>query len=249
MFPPSSRPLLPASPSRLLPLLLLALLVVATPALARRCGDDVGGRRVACACGDVVVSSVRLDARHPVTHAPCDGDGLVVESAAGLVVDLGGTTITGSGRGVGLSVTGHGGAELRGPGTIAGFDAGVVARRDALQAVSDVVARGNRTDGFRLAGSGYALLRCQATSNGRQGFVLRGDGFRVEGCQATDNGRDGIEVAGSNASLDAQAGNVARGNRRAAARVRGEGNAVDPALAPPPKARRHHACREGASCR
>jgi hypothetical protein len=247
MSAPSSRSFLTVSPSRLLPL--LALLLVATPAVARRCGDDVGGRRVPCACGDVVVSSVRLDARHPVTQSACAADGLVVDGAPGLVVDLGGSTITGSGRGVGLSFTGHDGAELRGPGTIEGFDSGVVARRDALGQVSDVVARGNRSDGFRIVGSGFAVLRCEATQNGRQGFVLRGDAFHVEGCQATDNGRDGLDVAGAGAVLDAQAGNVASGNHRAAARVRGKDNAVDPALAPPPKARHRHICREGASCR
>jgi len=250
MFPPWLGPFLTASPSRLL-LPLLTVLVLAGPAAARRCGDDVDGRRVPCRCGDVIVGSVRLDGRDPITHATCDGDGLVVDVRAGdaAVIDLGGATITGGGRGVGLSVIGggRGGATLRGPGTIAGFDTGVVARPGTLAEATDLVARGNRSDGFRLAGSGFAVVRCQATGNGRQGFVLRGDGYRAEGCTATGNGRDGIDVAGRNAVLDAGAGNLSRDNRGVAARVRGRGHTVDPALAPPP--RRRHACPEGASCR
>ena len=49
---------------------------------AADCGDDINGRRVACACGDVVVASVRLQPDDPILGAPCGGDGLVVRPPA-----------------------------------------------------------------------------------------------------------------------------------------------------------------------
>src|SRR5437773_6779862 len=51
-------------------LTLLGVVLAAGPASAlRRCGDDVDGGAVPCACGDLLVGSHRLDAADPVTTA------------------------------------------------------------------------------------------------------------------------------------------------------------------------------------
>src|SRR2546428_12538280 len=61
-------------------LTLLGVVLAAGPASAfRRCGDDVDGGAVPCACGDLLVGSHRLDAADPVTTARCPGHGPVVD--------------------------------------------------------------------------------------------------------------------------------------------------------------------------
>lgn len=218
-------------------LALLASLAGASAAHAARCGDDVGGRVVLCDCGDVVVSAVRLTAAHPVATRTCSGDALLVDvppSTPAPTVDLGGQTLRGTQRGTGIRVLrgGRDGIALIGPGEVVGFDVGIAARPDAITQLSDVRATGNRSDGFRLAGTGYVLQRCEASGNGRSGFVLRGEGYRVDDSHAVDNGRDGFDVGGTDAQLAAEGRNTAGRNRRDGARVRGRRNEVDPSLAP-----------------
>lgn len=47
------------------------LVTVATTALAAPCGDALDGRRVACRCGDTVVTDTRLLATDPVVTTRC----------------------------------------------------------------------------------------------------------------------------------------------------------------------------------
>src|SRR2546426_3368931 len=135
---------------------ILGVVLVLTPAYAggpRRCGDDVDGRGTAvrCECGDLVVSSHTLTAADPITQHPCPGTGLLVDAPAdrpGPTLSLGGQTIAGSGRGVGIQVAGGGtdGATLRGPGAVQGFDTGVPAVNGSLARAADRLVTGNRGD-------------------------------------------------------------------------------------------------------
>src|SRR6266705_3395312 len=110
---------------------LLGVVLAAGPASAlRRCGDDVDGGAVPCACGDLLVGSHRLDAADPVTTARCPGNGLVV----------------------------HGTLSLVGPGSIERFETGVRAEGDApLARVTAVRVADNRLDGLVAHAEGYAL--------------------------------------------------------------------------------------------
>lgn len=215
----------PRVPSRLLACVLL-LNALPAVAFAARCGDDVDGRgtRVACACGDIVVSAVRLDAADPITQAPCPGAGLVVDvppSVQRPTLDLNGLVVTGSGRDAGIDVVsgGQGGLAIVGPGTVTGFDHGIVTREGALAQASQVHADGNARDGFRLAGRGYQLVACSADHNGRDGFVLQGQDYRLDDCTAVANGRDGFAVRGRPAT-SVEAANTAADNGRRGARTR-----------------------------
>ncbi|TMB51527.1 MAG: hypothetical protein E6J56_18945, partial [Deltaproteobacteria bacterium] len=64
-----------ARPRTLRLLTFFCVVLAAGPASAlRRCGDDVDGGAVPCACGDLLVGSHRLDAADPVTTARCPGN-------------------------------------------------------------------------------------------------------------------------------------------------------------------------------
>ena len=186
-----------------LALLALACLVAAGRAFGAHCGDDVDGHGTAvpCACGDTLVSSRTLGSGDPITQAPCPGTGLVVAVPAdhpGAVLNLAGETITGGGTGTGIVVSrgGQGGLTLVGPGSVRGFGLGVDAAGEALAVASEVGSYDNRTDGFLVAGAGWTIHGCEASSNGRDGFSLRGARFNVEGNRAYGNGRYGFRISG-----------------------------------------------------
>jgi len=115
---------------------LFMVVVLCPPALASTlCGDDVDGQRVACSCGDTVVSSTRLRQEDPVVNQRCSHNGLQLRAAGSidsLVLDLAGFTLTGSGSGTGILVLDGGsqGAVIVGgnpsePGHVAGFRRGI----------------------------------------------------------------------------------------------------------------------------
>jgi hypothetical protein len=219
----------PAPAHRRLPSLLVAVVLAASaaPATAARCGDDVDGRgtRVACACGDVLVSSARIAPSDPLVQTPCPTAGLVVDVPATVTrpvtLDLGGVIVAGSGRDVGIEVLAGGphGLVVTGPGGVRGFDLGIVAREGALASLVAVESSDNLRDGFRLAGRDYRIDACRADRNGRDGFVLHGEGYRLDGCEAVGNGRDGFAIRGRPATMVADA-NTADANGRRAARPR-----------------------------
>ena len=216
-----------------------ALLVAAAPAAAagpRRCGDDVGGRAVPCDCGDVLIGSRTLGADDPITSRVCPGGGLLVAVSTGAPaarLALGGHVLAGSGRGVGIQVVGGGagGLTIAGPGGVRGFATGIQAVNGTLARLADVVAADNATDGFVLAGEGFALLGSEASHNGRDGFVLRGHRYRVERNRALANGRHGFVARGREAAIGGEAGDEAAGNGREGFRVCGQGHDVAHAVA------------------
>ena len=222
----------------LLPGLVCCALLVAPAAAAgpRRCGDDVGGRAVPCDCGDVLIGSRTLGADDPIISRVCPGSGLLVAVPTGAPaarLALGGHVLAGSGSGVGIQVVGGGagGLTIAGPGGVRGFATGIQAVNGTLARLADVVAADNASDGFVLAGEGFAVLGSEASHNGRDGFVLRGHRYRVERNRALANGRDGFVARGREAAIGGEAGNEATGNGREGFRVRGQGHDVARAVA------------------
>src|SRR5437879_306283 len=106
--------------------LLLALVAPATA--IRPCGDDVDGKgkHVACACGDLLVSSHVLGPADEVTTTACPSNGLLVAGTGTVTLDLDGRTIAGNGQGIGILVV-RGSLLLVGPGSVAHFGIGLVA--------------------------------------------------------------------------------------------------------------------------
>jgi nitrous oxidase accessory protein NosD len=119
-------------------------------------------------CGVTIVENLKLD--HDLA---CTGNGLIV-GADGLTLDLNGRTITGSGTGVGINVTGRTGVTILG-GTIRRFFAGVLTNTS-----SDVVIKLNQfeanVDGVDLqAGSQGATIRHNSfQGSSSRGIMIRG---------------------------------------------------------------------------
>ncbi len=209
--------------------------VLGGPAAAKFCGDDVSGRDIACACGDVLVSDLTLG-DDPITRQTCPHDGLVVrvdEDGGAIEIDLAGRTLRGAGAGVGLRVLsgGPGGARIvsrNGPATLEGFDDGIAGRgTDAVALVQDVVIRGSRRDGLRLTGRQYVLRRITVEGAGRDGFALGGAGFEVTDTRALDCRRYGYFVMGDSGVIGGDgAGNSAERSGTAGFNFMGAGHTL-----------------------
>jgi len=185
---------------------ILALLVA--PARAGVCGDDVDGKRVACSCGDIVVSDVRLRVDDPVVSGRCPHDGLIVRAAVttdSIDIDLAGQVLAGSGHGYGILVERGGtdgaaivsttsGKQAR-PGEIVGFGTGIFSpMSEGVRRIENVNATANARDGVRLNARGAILLDLKTNRNGRTGLALRGRGGRVVGLESNDNGNAGARI-------------------------------------------------------
>jgi len=215
-----------------------ATLALAASAAAAPCGDDVEGVRLACRCGDTVVSSTRLTATDPVASQRCKLDGLTVHASAqaeSLTLDLAGLAIQGSGSGVGVLVTygGADGARILGGiagarGLVTGFGTGVIATAlESIANISHLEVRDNDDEGLRLAIAGTVLDDVAASGNGRDGIHLRGTGGRLIGVTSSDNGEHGIRVFSHRTVVEAEADR----NGRSGVIVDGFGNDVSGAVA------------------
>jgi hypothetical protein len=187
------------------------VLVPATRAAAA-CGDDIGGKRVACRCGDVVVADTRLQASDPVVSERCSTDGLVVRAkpdAQSIVLDLAGLTILGTGQGTGIRVIdgGRDGAVIVGgdgaAAEVAGFGTGFRARgQRSVRELRNVSFTANERDGVVLRGAGSEVLGVTAERNGRDGLRIGGRGTRLDGVSAQQNGGDGVRLTTPSAQVD-----------------------------------------------
>jgi len=196
----------PAADVGLLALVLCFWLLLPSIAMSD-CGDDVGGSRVACRCGDVVVTDATLQADDPVVVERCTGDGLVVRAEPGtesLRLDLGGQTLLGSGTGIGVRVLdgGAGGAFVVGgsadqPGAVIGFDTGLRAvTRGSLAEVSNLIVRGNERDGLIVRGTGTIVENVVSDANGRDGMRLSGRDLDARELRSRGNSRYGVRASG-----------------------------------------------------
>src|SRR5437870_965535 len=200
--------------SRALRLLLAIGLVLAAgrASAMHRCGDDVDGKPVACACGDLLVSSRTLGAADAVTTKRCALNGLVVAASGPITLDLGGRTVAGNGQGVGVLVV-RGTLSLVGPGSIERFETGVRAQGEApLASVVAVRLADHRLDGLVAQGDGYSIQGSIAEGNGRNGFALGGNGYALDGNRASGNARYGFKLVGMGAHVGGGLGNEARAN-------------------------------------
>jgi len=195
------------------------------PAIASAglCGDDVAGVRVACSCGDFVVSDTMLVATDPVVTDRCPTDGLVVQAAEGtdsLTLDLGGLSITGSGVGVGLLVSNGGsdGAVISGgpdsirPGQVVGFGDGLRVRTQrALSELANVDFRGNTGDGVAIRSYETKVTAVRAFANGRDGIRISGRKATLDTLESDGNGRFQLNMETSSAAQAALDGAITQG--------------------------------------
>ncbi len=200
-----------------------ALLLPASPSAAGVCGDDVGGVRVACACGDTVVSNTVLSATDPVVSQPCAGDGLLLaaaQGADGLVLELTGLSLVGSGKGIGLRVLrgGAGGAVIIGGdgdtrASIARFRTGVAGvGSNVIREIRNVDLIANARDGMQVRSSGMLVESVTATRNGRDGVRVSGHGSTLTGVESDENLGSGLRVGGSGTTVRARSvGNGSNG--------------------------------------
>jgi len=204
-------------------------------AQAASCGDDVGGLRIACACGDDVVSDTVLAASDPVVSESCSGDGLVVfvpKESDGITLNLGGRSIVGRGTGVGIRVVrgGRVGSTILGGGEdgrraeVAHFRTGITAHgRNDLVALVGVDVHDNRSDGLRLHTSGVRIEDVRSDGNGRDGLSLFGHANEVTGVVAERNSSEGVQVRGAGSTVNAATSD----NRGHGLVVSGRGNRVE----------------------
>jgi hypothetical protein len=187
--------------------LLAALLVLVGTGVteAKFCGDDIGGARVACACGDVVASDTVLQVGDPVVSQRCELDGLIVRAdpaAESITLNLNGLSLVGRLRGVGIKVTrgGSDGAVVVGGyaprlGEVVGFAYGLTSMSpNALARLERVVAKANRNEGFMIRQAGAIVQEIAAEKNGAGGMRLLGSGGRFLGLRADENKNAGIAV-------------------------------------------------------
>lgn len=211
---------------------LAAAVAVPGAASAKSCGDDIDGQRVACSCGDTVVADTVLWATDPVVSEPCSGDGLVVlapPGSEGIALNLGGQSIVGRGRGVGIRVvrggslgsTIVGGDADEARAEIARFDTGIRGSgSNVLREVRGIDVHDNTGDGLYLHTSGVVVDDVRTERNGHDGAALSGHGNALTSVVAESNVRDGLQVHGSGASVEAET----TGNRRHGTVVGGRGN-------------------------
>jgi hypothetical protein len=212
---------------------LAAGMLMAAPATAADCGDDVDGERVACACGDNVVSDTTLKPGDPVISDPCSGDALVLfppRESNGITLNLGGHALVGKGYGAGIRVLRGGklGSSIVGGGERPGARAEIVkfgtgiraSGRNLLREVRDLTVRDNRYDGLQLRTNGVVVTGVDSRSNGRDGVVVSGHGNEVSGVVSSGNLRDGLQVRGTGSQVRAETS----GNRRNGTVVGGRGN-------------------------
>jgi hypothetical protein len=209
----------------------LGMLLLASLVDAGQCGDDIAGKRVACACGDTVVSDTVLRRADPVVATRCYGGGLVVQAdgmAETITLDLDGLTLIGTGAGDGIEVRAGGseGAVLRGgstkrAGQVVGFGTGIhVSRAGAARRIESLTVSGNRHDGILLRNAGTILLGIRAHRNGRDGIRATGQGGRFLGVETTENAGSGIQLSSRYTVVEA----TSERNRRHGISVRGSRN-------------------------
>lgn len=222
----------------------------ALPASAKFCGDDIGGTRVACDCGDVVISDTRLEAGDPVVNRRCSLDGLVVAPSfrrESLTLDLNGLTISGDLYGVGIRVESGGasGAVLRGAGSgraygqVVGFMTGIASRSfGSVARIEGVEVHGARSHGVSLRGRGVLLVDVTAIGNGGDGVHLVGHGGRLVRVSAFANAKNGVVVLADAPIVEASAerngghGVVVRGRGATLGEIRALANGGVGLLAP-----------------
>jgi hypothetical protein len=171
---------------------------VAAPTCTGTCGDTSGpsGGDLPCCCGDTVTSDTTL-AGDPVTRPPARRR---LALGAGVDLDLGGSTVSGSGGGAGITVAA--GGAIRN-GTVSGFGTGVLvdgADPAARVAVAGVTSRLNLGDGILVRAAPGAADLDDPTAQ----LDVGGFGVVVDTVEAHGNGGHGVHLAGQAADVSAR---------------------------------------------
>jgi parallel beta-helix repeat protein len=126
-------------------------------------------------------------------HPPSAGDGIDI-IADHVDLDLNGHTIDGGGSGTfGISVgvagatPGNAHVHITGPGTVTGFEFGVIFNQVSFSSVSDVAASGNFFDFFLTSPSPSCLPACVSTKNDLEGNTATNSAGGFELIGANDN--------------------------------------------------------------
>jgi len=174
-------------------------------ARARDCGDNVAGSRIACACGDTVISDTVLAVSDPVVNGRCPHGGLVIDAnpfAETLTLDLHGLSLVGTGEGDGILVHSGGsdGAVITGGAgdhraQVVGFSDGIhVPTGRSVRRIEKLEIKGQRRHGLLLQMTGTLVLDVRATRNGGDGLRVSGQGGRLLGIEASENAGAGLRV-------------------------------------------------------
>lgn len=140
---------------------------------------DCGGT-VPCGCGDnVVASRVLLAGADPIVASTCTGNGLVMNTS-GVVLDLNGNKLRGSGKAVGILIAADKVAIE--DGRVDKFATGIGTGTDPSTAGT---SHGSRIQGIR------------PNENTGHGILLKGDGNRLIGILAKRSGINGVTVIGN----------------------------------------------------
>lgn len=175
--------------------LVLATTGWSSPGGAADCGDSAGpgGTRVACVCGDSVVTDTRLDPNDAVVNERCGEIGLVIAAEA-ITLDCDG-----------LALQGTAGDDLNGAGVVIETDGNVVQRCTISEFVSGIRAN--------PAVTGNRILSNAVMDNLLFGIQLgsSSNDNRVIDNVAHDNGEAGIQINSSSREIHV-VGNDVSGN-------------------------------------
>jgi hypothetical protein len=155
---------------------------------------------VNCSCGDRVVGTKHLSGADPVTSTKCPADGLII-GASGVVLDMNGRIITGSGVGAGVKFeAGLSGVKVRG-GEVRGFAVGIETQASSGAVFGSDASdndtlriKGNGTAGLKINGAGSIVRRVLLQNNGAAADVT-GNSNRLERVVVRDNA-SGVAVNG-----------------------------------------------------
>ncbi len=155
------------------------------------------------ACGATVETSIELT--HDLTDCQPGQNGLTI-GANGVTVDLKGYNITGkSGSGIGIDDTGgFRDVEIKGDGTISGFDVGISAQGASGLRISDAMLRENGGFGLRLSGVTDSEFSGMTVDKNAGGGAWFGDGSsrnKVSKTSFEENGKAGLVMVAGNANV------------------------------------------------
>jgi hypothetical protein len=186
---------------------------------AANCGDNVP-----CSCGDnVVADRTLLSGVDAVLGAVCQGNGLVMNTA-GVVLNLNGNRIVGSGAGVGVLITAE--SVTIKDGQLFQFDTGIgTAGTTNGSTIDDIKPDSNSGDGIFIQGNNNELISIRAKRNGNNGVTVIGNGNTLQGHNDEYSGFHGIFVRGDDNELIANlASENADKGPGSGIRVEGNGN-------------------------
>jgi hypothetical protein len=188
-------------------------------------GAECGGN-LACSCGDnVVASRTLLSGVDAVVGSVCPLNGLVMNTP-GVVLDLNGNKIVGSGIGTGVLIMVD--SVTIKDGDIFKFGTGIgTPGTTNSSTIDDVKPDSNTGDGIFLRGDNNELSLVRAKTNSNHGVVVIGNNNRLEGHNDEYSGFHGILVQGDNNELTANlASENANKGPGSGIRVEGNGNVL-----------------------